>query len=609
MPDIIHLLPDSVSNQIAAGEVILRPASAVKELLENSIDAGATEISLVIKDAGKTLIQISDNGCGMSESDARMSFERHATSKIHEANDLFSIRTLGFRGEALASIAAVAQVELRTRRHEDELGTSIKIEGSELKSQEPCTCQPGTTFFVKNLFFNVPARRNFLKSQASELHHIIDEFFKIALISNDVKFQFYHNGRIIHQLFPAGRKQRIMGLFGSTYNEKLVPVEHITESLKIRGFVGRPEFARKTRGEQYFFVNGRYIRHAYLSHSIENTFRELIPKDAFPSYFIYIEADPGTIDVNIHPTKTEVNFLDSKLIYAALRSAVKKSLGMHNLIASIDFDTEPSLDFSPPPKDHQIKNPFDRETTSYNPFNNRDDNRPRPSMPDEVNIEGWEKLYDLRDIKIPPRQEAEPPSASTIPGDESPQSSPEQVFQVNNQFIVTNIKSGIVIIHQQKAHLRVLYEQFLNRLKSMQQSSQQELFPQQVAFSISDADLLDEISGELNILGFRLNKLGKNTYVVNGTPAGIKEQDMQEFLEGILNNYKRNLVDLNLDKKINLARSMAANLAIKTGRKLQAAEMNHLIDELFACEVPGLTPDGEKIFTIFSLDNINELLS
>ncbi|HNQ83603.1 MAG TPA: DNA mismatch repair endonuclease MutL, partial [Bacteroidales bacterium] len=316
MADIIQLLPDSVANQIAAGEVILRPASAVKELLENAIDAGASEINLIIKDAGKTLIQIVDNGSGMSERDARMSFERHATSKIKQASDLFAIRTLGFRGEALASIAAIAQIEMRTRRHEDELGTLLEIEGSRLKNQSDCSCPAGTSIMVKNLFFNVPARRSFLKTETAELKHIVDEFFRVALVYNEVRFSLHHNQKMLYQLLPGNRKQRIVSLLGAGYNERLVPVEHITDAITITGFIGKPEFARKSRGEQFFFVNGRYIRHSYLSHSVENAYRELIPVDSLPSYFIYINTDPGTIDINIHPTKTEVNFLDSKVIYS-----------------------------------------------------------------------------------------------------------------------------------------------------------------------------------------------------------------------------------------------------------------------------------------------------
>jgi DNA mismatch repair protein MutL len=335
MADIIHLLPDSVANQIAAGEVILRPASAVKELLENAIDSGASEINLIIKDAGKTLIHIVDNGSGMSERDARMSFERHATSKIKQASDLFAIRTLGFRGEALASIAAIAQVEMKTRRHDDELGTLIEVEGSKLKNQGSCSCAAGTSIMVKNLFFNVPARRSFLKAESAELKHITDEFFGVALIYNDIRFTLHHNQKMMYQALPGNRKQRITSLFGSSYHERLVPVEHISEAISVTGFIGKPEFARKSRGEQFFFVNGRYIRHPYLHHSIENAYKELIPVDSLPSYFIYIDTDPATIDINIHPTKTEINFIDSKVIYAVIRSAVRQALGLSNCLTAL----------------------------------------------------------------------------------------------------------------------------------------------------------------------------------------------------------------------------------------------------------------------------------
>jgi len=599
MADIIQLLPDSVANQIAAGEVILRPASAVKELLENAIDAGASEINLIIKDAGKTLIQIVDNGSGMSERDARMSFERHATSKIKQASDLFAIRTLGFRGEALASIAAIAQIEMRTRRHEDELGTLLEIEGSRLKNQSDCSCPAGTSIMVKNLFFNVPARRSFLKTETAELKHIVDEFFRVALVYNEVRFSLHHNQKMLYQLLPGNRKQRIVSLLGAGYNERLVPVEHITDAITITGFIGKPEFARKSRGEQFFFVNGRYIRHSYLSHSVENAYRELIPVDSLPSYFIYINTDPGTIDINIHPTKTEVNFLDSKVIYSMLRAAVRQALGLSNLLDSIDFNVERSFDFPPPGTERAIKNPFDVPPTDYNPFETSERDRiPQGAGWQKPDVRGWENLYDSKDLFT---GEASQPDAD--------EGEKNNVFQFRNEYIITGIKSGLVIIDQQRAKERILYEQFLDRIRQRQQVVQQELFPCQVSFSVSDAMLIDEMMADLNDLGFQLNKLGKNTFVITGTPAGIHDKDIQALLEGLLEQYKKNLLELDLDTSTNLARSLSASLASKMCRKLYPEEMIHLIDELFSCKVPDLTPEGKKVYTIFPLEELNRLFN
>jgi len=610
MADIIQLLPDSVANQIAAGEVILRPASAVKELLENAIDAGATEINLIIKDAGKTLIHIVDNGAGMSERDARMSFERHATSKIKQANDLFAIRTLGFRGEALASIAAIAQVEMKTRRHEDELGTMVEVEGSRVKNQVNCSCQAGTSIQVKNLFFNVPARRSFLKTESAELKHIIDEFFRVSLVYNEVRFTFHENQKLIYQLLPGNRKQRILSLFGSGYNERLIPVEQISEAISITGFIGKPQFARKTRGEQFFFVNGRYIRHPYLHHSIESAYRELIPVEAIPSYFIYIDTDPGTIDINIHPTKTEVNFLDSKVIYAVIRSAVRQSLGLNNMLDSIDFNVEQSLDFSPPGADRQIKNPFDVPHSDYNPFEQSDQKKKPTGEPWlKAPVKGWENLYNNNDFKATQTTQGEGLFSEIEFQKESQETDRANVFQFQNRYIISSIKSGLVLIDQQRAHERILYEYYLYLIRQRQPVIQQELFPCQVSFSPSDANLLIDIMEDLNVLGFHMNKLGKSMFVISGTPSGIQETDFQALLEGILEQYKRNLVGLGLDKSTNLARSLAFSLSAKSGRRLFTEEMIHLIDELFSCKAPDLTPDGRKVFTIIPVDQIDQLLN
>jgi len=606
MADIIHLLPDSVANQIAAGEVILRPASAVKELLENAVDSGATEINLIVKDSGKTLVQVVDNGCGMSERDARMSFERHATSKIKSANDLFAIRTLGFRGEALASVAAVAQVELKTRRHEDEIGTLIEIEGSRVKNQVSCSSPPGTSISVKNLFFNVPARRSFLKTDSAELKHIIDEFFRVALVYHQIKFTLHHNQKPLYMVPASGRKQRIVGLFGSGYNERLVPMEHITEAISVTGFIGKPEFARKTRGEQFFFVNGRFIKHAYLHHSVENAYRELIPQDSTPSYFIFIDTDPATIDVNIHPTKTEINFLDNKVIYAVLRSAVRQSLGLSQSISPIDFDVEQSVDLSPLKPGQTIKNPFNIPPSNFNPFDTKEGGNYDSRDWQKKTIAGWEKLFEPAD-RVP----GDGP-APIFPSEDEPVDFVESAlnsFQYQNKFIISSVKSGLLIIDQQRAMERILYEQYLFRIKEKRITSQQEMFPTQVSFPAGDADLIDDLLEDLELLGFRLNKLGKNTFVVVGSPADAGETDFQTLLESILDRYKRNLADLNMDKSINLARSMASSMASSAGRRLYQEEMSHLIGELFACKAPELTPDGKKTFIIILEENINQLMN
>ncbi len=601
MSDIIHLLPDSVANQIAAGEVILRPASAVKELMENAIDAGATEVNLVVKDSGKTLIQVVDNGSGMTERDARMSFERHATSKIRQANDLFAIRTLGFRGEALASVAAIAQVEMKTRRHEDELGTLLEIEGSKVTRQTQCSCPAGTSIQVKNLFYNVPARRSFLKTDSAELKHIVDEFYRVALVYNEVRFTLHHNQKLMYQLFPGPRKQRISALFGSGYHERLVPVEHVTEAISVTGFIGKPEYARKSRGEQFFFVNGRYIRHPYLHHSIESAYKELIPNDAIPSYFIYIDTDPGTIDINIHPTKTEVNFLDHQVIYAVIRSAVRQALGLHHVLPSIDFDVERSLDFTGPKPGQPIKNPFDVPASGFNPFDTNENSGHRPQRA----TQGWEKLFEVpEDVLITPGTEV---AASDT--EEQKDESREDVFQFQNRYIVTRIKSGLVVIDQVRARERILFEQHLEKIRRQQATVQQEMFPVQLSFSISDAELIDEMREELLLLGFHLNKMGKNTFVVTGTPAGNDEPDLQELLECMLEQYKKNLADLSLDKSANLARSLAVSLSSKFIRKLHAAEMIHLINALFSCEAPERSTDGKRIFIVMPADQIEQMLN
>lgn len=608
MSDIIRLLPDSVANQIAAGEVIQRPASAVKELLENAIDSGATVIKLVVKDSGKSLIQVIDNGCGMSITDTRMAFERHATSKIKAAADLFAIRTMGFRGEALASIAAIAQVELRSRRTEDELGTKLITEGSKVLDQQAVQCPVGTNISVKNLFFNVPARRNFLKSNQVETRHIIDEFTRVAMVNPDISFSLHHNDKMIFQLNNSNLKQRITGLLGSQHSNRLVPVEAITETVKIYGFVGKPEFARKTRGEQFFFANNRFIKHPYLHHSVDAAFQELLPKETFPSYFIFIEIDPQSIDINIHPSKTEVNFQDSKMLYAMLRSAIRQSLGKYNITPSLDFDIDPGMDFPDPPKGVEIKQPTIKINQDYNPFDTP--HKPLQTPRESGNQKNWEKIYEKAESFESYDQEKSSKTQEEIENlIPNAKLANEKIFQFKQRFIVTVVASGVMLIDQSRAHERILYEEYLQILESESSHSQQELFPETITFSSSDVEIIDELKEDLKTIGFDLNELGKNTFVFSGRPADLKDVSIKESIENIIENYRKNLSDLNLNKRINLVRSLAANMAVKAGVSLQKQEMNTMIDKLFACQVPDLSPGGKVVFKIISVDELEKLFN
>jgi DNA mismatch repair protein MutL len=613
MTDIIQLLPDAVANQIAAGEVVQRPASAVKELIENSIDAGADKIQLILKDAGKSLMQIIDNGCGMSLTDARMSFERHATSKIKKAEDLFAIRTMGFRGEALASIAAIAQVELKTRRHEDELGTCIFIEGSEVLSQEACLANTGTSISIKNLFFNVPARRNFLKSNPVEMRHIIDEFQRVALANPQVFFSLHHDGQEVYHLPPVTLKQRIIHLFGNNYNQRLVPVEEDTSIIKLHGFVGKPEFARKTRGEQFFFVNNRFIRDAYLNHAVLTAFYELLPDDTFPMYVLFIDIDPSKIDINVHPTKTEIKYQDEKAIYAIIRSAVKRSLGRYNITPSLDFDQENSIEHLVTPKPfEEIVAPTISFNPDFNPFNA--DKKTEREIPFLRNSgehrsspipQNWDTLYEIskRDINV--QQPIHNEKSIVADEQEINKPSERQLFQVHNRFILSQIKSGFMLINQQAAHERILYERFLLQLQNHSGVSQQSLFPQSVTLNSSDFELLKELLPDIRALGFDIREFGKNTVVVEGIPADLNNVGENELLEQLLEGFKNNQSILKLDKRDSLARSLARNAATKAGTKMSLEEMNLLIDQLFACEMPNVALNGKLVITTFTL---NELL-
>lgn len=611
MSDIIQLLPDSVANQIAAGEVVQRPASAVKELIENSVDAGAGKIQLIIKEAGKSLIQVIDDGCGMSITDARMCFERHATSKIRRAEDLFAIRTMGFRGEAMASIAAIAQVELKTRRIEDELGTVIYIEGSEVVNQEPVLCPPGTSISVKNLFYNTPARRNFLKANPVELRHIIDEFQRMALAHPDIFFTFHHDGNEIFHLPKASLKQRIVHLLGSSYNQKLVPIEEDTSIIKLKGFIGKPEFARKTRGEQFFFVNQRFIKDPYLNHAVLTAYEELLPDDSYPLYVLYIDIDPSKIDINVHPTKTEIKYQDERAIYAIIRSAVKRSLGQYNITPTLDFNQETGFSnmiSQKAPED--IVPPQIQFNPNFNPFqaerkNDRSSSYLRTFGEEQKDVaKNWGSLYEIvgpvahdqQKMELDPGQDTDLISSKN--GD-------RQFFQLHNRFIISPIKTGFMIIDQQAAHERILYERFLQQLENHQGASQQSLFPQTVNLNLVDFELVKELLPDIQALGFQIREFGKSTLIVEGIPADISANVSEvEMLEHLIEGFKNNFTLLKLDKRDNLARTLARNAALKPGTHLSQDEMNNLIDQLFACETPNVSLQGKPVIIKYSLDEL-----
>lgn len=607
MSDIIHLLPDSVANQIAAGEVIQRPASAVKEILENAIDSGADRIELVIKDAGKTLIQITDDGCGMSETDARLSFERHATSKISSVNDLFKIRTMGFRGEALASVAAIAQVEMKTRKVEQELGSHVIIEASEVKSQEFCQCPAGTTIMIKNLFFNVPARRKFLKSDNVEMRNILEEFQRVALAHPELSFNLFNDRKPVFQLKASALKQRIVNIFSPNYNQRLVPVEQQLNFMTVSGFIGKPEFARKQRGEQYFFVNKRFIRHAYLNHAVESAFDELLPEKSYPSYFLFIEIDPSNIDINIHPTKTEIKFEDEKLVYTVIRSAVKAALGKFSITPAMDFEVESLFDFKTPSQDALSKPPTIKINPDYNPF---ETNKPQPTPRQQSNQDNWQKLYPEKydRPKVTPGEEEQ---ITGRRGDDEPgllTDAPIDGFflQLHRRFIITQVKSGLMVIDQQRAHERILFERYSELLSKRVALTQQELFGIRLSLSPADAELMNEIMDDLNLLGFNIapDQTKPFQFIVEGTPAGEKFISVADTIDSILGHYKSNLIEFGLDKRVNLARSMAKNLSIKTGKNLQQAEMKMLTEELFACKIPEVSIDGDPIVKMINIGEV-----
>ena len=585
--DIINILPDSVANQIAAGEVVDRPAGAVKELLENAMDAGATQIDLTLKDAGRTLIQVTDNGCGMSDGDARLCFERHATSKIHRADDLFAIHTMGFRGEALASIAAIAQVELRTRQSDADCGTQVLIEGAHIVDQHPTACPTGTTMTVKNLFFNVPARRNFLKKDAVELSHIEETFRRITLIHPDIAFTFTHNGKKMYDLAAGGLLQRICGLFGQQYKERMYSVEEQTDMVKIKGFASRPEFSRKTRGEQYLFVNGRYIKHPMLSAAVEKAYTDLLPERSYPSYFIGLQVDPSRIDVNIHPTKTEVKFVDDHALFAILRSAVKKALGQFSLATELSFDTPEEFNIAPAPKGYMPPEPKISYNPDYNPFKTKGSSSAPRQIP---NNRHCTETLELPELTEAPKAAA-PPIASQ-----------PACMQVQGRYIVTPLSSGVALIDQQRAHERVLYDRLMAAQTAA--SAQMLLFPVQCSFSAADAELFGELLPDLRGYGFEIAAMGGCTFVVTATPTGVKESDMQELFNQMLMEYKGASMQKHSSRSQSLCASLARQMAIKAGQQLTQEEMQQLVADLFACPMAEMSPSGKKTITIVKPEEI-----
>jgi len=614
MSDIIRLLPDSVANQIAAGEVVQRPASAVKELLENTIDAGATDVRLVVKEAGKMLVQVTDNGCGMSEQDARMCFERHATSKISKADDLLAIRTLGFRGEALASIASIAQVELKTKRVEDEVGTAVTIEGTEFKGQVPVSCPNGTSISVKNIFFNVPARRNFLKSNTLELKYVIEEFTRVAMVNPSVSFTFFNQEKILYQLPPGNLKQRITAIFGASYSQRLIPVEQHSAIVNISGYIGKPEYAKKTRGEQYFFTNGRYIRSSYLNHAVESVFRELISADAFPSYFIFMEVDPQTIDVNIHPTKTEINFQDIKSIYGILYAAVKQSIGRFCLTPILDFDTEQSL--VPPlfPADRPVRQPGITINPEFNPFEKKTE--PQGSFtftkPQTPSIAGWKDLYTTGDPSgVPPAPALISPESSREADsatDDQTAPAQKQGAQVNNAFLITHTWSGIMIIDQQHAHERILYERLLEQNRQGTAPGQRRLITETITLNPGDAGLLTEWKQHFCDLGFEIDDFGKDSFIIHAVPAYPETENAGALIESVLESLKSPGQVHNSEKRLAIAKAMAKKLSVKRGKKLHQEEIDSIIENLIACQVPALSPDGKPTMLIISWEELQAKL-
>lgn len=622
MSSIIQLLPDHVANQIAAGEVVQRPASVVKELVENAVDAGATEIKLIVKDAGKTLIQVIDNGKGMSVTDARLCFERHATSKIRQAEDLFSLHTKGFRGEALASIAAIAHVEMKTKQDQEELGTHIVIEGSKFVSQDVAVLPRGTSFSVKNLFFNIPARRNFLKSDTVEFRHIVDDFERVALAHPNIHFMLYHNGSEMFNLPQSNLRQRIVNVFGGKTNEKLVPVTESTEIVGIQGFVGKPEFAKKNRGEQFFFVNDRFIKSPYLHHAIMAAYEGLLKDGSQPSYFLYLDVPPHTIDINIHPTKTEIKFDDDQAMYAILRSSIKHSLGQFNVAPVLDFERDASLDIPYEYKEKESETPLIQVDSNFNPFATELPSRAFSSSSGGSHSFGsgykkqehnasWESLYvglktaadeiDVSEIQF----ESEEVTGSLF-GETEVETAGNRTYQIQKKYIVSPIKSGMMILYQERAHQRILYEQFLTSITMHQAASQQLLFPLELHFSPSEMTMIKELRSSLENTGFVFDALTTEILVISGLPVNVAESEVNVLLEELIHDLQGELPESSFSQSDRIAKSMARSLSVKTGAYLTEKEQESIVNSLFACKDPNVSPFNKPTFITMGVEDLDK---
>lgn len=611
MPDIIRLLPEAVANQIAAGEVIQRPASVVKELVENSVDAGASDICILIKDAGKTSIQIIDNGCGMSETDARMAFERHATSKIKDAKDLFSIRSLGFRGEALASIAAIAEVKLKTKRHEDEIGNMLDVSASRIVSHEPVSCNSGTNFLIKNLFFNTPARRKFLKATNTEFRHILNEFQRIVLARPEIEFKLHHNEVEIYQLPMSNFRQRICNVFGKNINPFLVPVNADTSIVKISGFVSKPDIAKRTAGDQFMFVNRRFVKHPMLHKAVMKAYEGLLPADTLPAYFIYFEVDPETIDINIHPTKTEVKFEDDVAIFQILQASVKESLGKFNVVPSIDFDSEAGINIPYLGKDTEIKMPEITINPNFNPFDSDRSGsgfsyKPSGGGNDSDNLQNWDKLYsNLRNDSEDSFYPSEMPQQKTF-DIQTNTAAPINIIQLKNKYILTPVKSGLMIIDQKRAHERILFEYYMEKLQISKGITQRSLFPEVIQMGQDNYLHLQGIERELNALGFEIEFLDNFEIQVVGTPSDLGSIDIKALLEEIIAAVFDEEQDYTNDNKEKIACKMAQAAAIPYGKQLSPEELKSMVDKLFASALPNYSPSGKTVISIYNIEDLEK---
>jgi DNA mismatch repair protein MutL len=605
LQDIITLLPDNIANQIAAGEVIQRPGSAVKELLENAVDAGATEIKLIVADAGKALIQVIDNGKGMSETDARMAFERHATSKIKNIEDLFSIKTMGFRGEALASIAAVAQVELKTKRAEDEAGVFIEIENSKVIRQEPIAVAIGTSIAMKNLFFNVPARRNFLKSNVAELRHIVDEFVRVAMAFPEIFFSLTSNGQQVFHLDKGNLKQRIVQVLGSSYQSKLIAVQEQTDYLDIIGFVGKPETAKKTRGDQYFFVNNRFIKSAYLNHAVNSAFAELIAKDSFPTYTLFIHLNPAYVDINVHPTKQEIKFEDEKIVYAFVQSAIKHALAQFSITPTLDFELDANIQ-----QLDAVSKPFtelQKEQTTASPlFKTFTQKNQAHFVEKNSDLQHWKSFYEPSKSTAAPEPVQQPLATqfqkTVLQSDEPNQL--DNLLQLHNTYIIAQTNHGFIAVHQQNAHERILYERLLLAINGKPIAKQQSLFPTTIELNTQNATLLTELLPHIDSIGFTIEPFGNNSFIVQATPANTADANAQHIIEKLLEQYKHFSSDTSFSTTEKLIRSMAIQQAIKAGTTLSLLEMQTLLTDLFACQTPNATANGKPTYMGFKTSDL-----